>query len=754
MLYDELKNLSEKEMAESNVMLQERSNNYDRQKNMYLADMSERFYEDEQLTEEEIKTLDDAGMPTFTINRMTAIINMLLYFTTSNPPRWKAIGRGRNSDDNDMASIHDKIASYCFDLSSGKSLHGLTTENSLVRGLGYWNIYVDTDADMGNGEVLFGSPDPRFVFVDPSSRDFLFREAEFVQIAKNITKSQLKSMFPDKAKAIDASVGNPVVQYYLDDAGFLSKRGDSENFIANAISPIDGQLADVIPYFETHRLVRVKMASVVQKVPVDDEKIKQIQAIVEDQVKNAEHEFSVLYEEAEKELGAKVESGEIIEARKEYELEKMQKQHKQSLEDMGSQMFNALQSEKTKVQKYKITAEELDKLLENEAIRNTIVSYNYFYQNQEHICWSCGADTFLDSKLYDWNHYTIIPLPYFYRGDPYPIGIAKFMVGKQMEINKGHQIVIHHANLSSNPQTYVQNGAITDPIEWDSNSTIPGGRLEYNVGFDKPIDKSPLPLNNAFFTLVQEGKSDLPFIAGVNEAAVAGISDRNDEPFRTTAIRDEQSTRGLKKWTNNIMEPVLEHLGKVFLQVSQRVYDINKVFRIVRENNEEEVEINIPKFDFKTGKIIGKFKDYQSARFDVKIVAGSTFPTNKELEEAKLISYKREGILQPSDVLERIEMDNKDRILAKVDEITQLNSTMSQMEEEIKKIKGENETLERQVVQARIKMESMVNSMESKKDVLATEAQQKLLGQQMNLALKEFKNELSTILKSIEKEKK
>ena len=749
MLYEELKNLTDVEIAQANVRLQEEANNFDRQKNMYIADISERFYEDEQLTQKEIDDLDEAGMPTFTINRMTAIINMLLYFTTSNPPRWKAVGRGRNADDVDMAEIHDKVASYCFDLSKGKALHGLTTENALVRGLGYWNIFVDTDADMGNGEALFGSPDPRFVFVDPSSRDLLFLDAEFIQIAKNVKRSYLKAMFPNKAKLIDEAAGNPIIQYYLDDGGYLAKRGDSDEYVRNAISPIDGQAEDVLPYYETHRLVKVKMAYVVQRVPIDEKKIQQIQAIVQQKVEEMQKEFAVVYNEQAKAMGDAVESGQMIPARREYELEKLEKQNAKNLEDMSSQMFSALQTEKTKVSKYQITAEEFDKLYENQAIKESIVNFHYFYQNQEHICMSCGGETFLESKLYDWNYYTIIPLPYFYRGNPYPIGIAKFMVGKQQEINKAHQIVIHHANLSSNPQTYVQNGAVTDPTEWDSNSTLPGGRLVYNIGYEKPVDKLPQPLNNAFFTLVQEAKSDLPFIAGVNEGAVAGSTERNDEPFRTTAIRDEQSTRGLKKWTNNILEPVLEHVGLVFTQVSQRIYDTHKVIRITNEQDSEEVEINTPKFDYKTGRMIGKFNDYQAAKFDVKIVSGSTFPTNKEMEEAKLVSYKREGILTPGDVLERLEISGRAELMKRHDELQQLNGQMQQMEDEIKKLKGDNDTLERQVVQSRINLKTMVGDFEKKKDVLETEAQQKLLGKQMDLVLKEFKLELGNLLKSI-----
>ena len=46
------------------------------------------FYLDNQLTEKERKALTEQGMPTFTINRVIPIVEMLSFYATANTPRW------------------------------------------------------------------------------------------------------------------------------------------------------------------------------------------------------------------------------------------------------------------------------------------------------------------------------------------------------------------------------------------------------------------------------------------------------------------------------------------------------------------------------------------------------------------------------------------------------------------------------------------------------------------------------------------
>ena len=50
------------------------------------------FAHDNQISAEEKATLEDQGMPTFTINRIIPVVEMLNFYATANRPRWQAVG--------------------------------------------------------------------------------------------------------------------------------------------------------------------------------------------------------------------------------------------------------------------------------------------------------------------------------------------------------------------------------------------------------------------------------------------------------------------------------------------------------------------------------------------------------------------------------------------------------------------------------------------------------------------------------------
>ena len=51
------------------------------------------------------------------------------------------------------------------------------------------------------GEVIISQPDPFDLYVDNKSRDMLFKDAAFILIRKLLSKTQLKSLYPEhKAK--------------------------------------------------------------------------------------------------------------------------------------------------------------------------------------------------------------------------------------------------------------------------------------------------------------------------------------------------------------------------------------------------------------------------------------------------------------------------------------------------------------------------------------------------------------------------
>jgi hypothetical protein len=213
---------------------------------------------------------------------------------------------------------------------------------------------------------------------------------------------------------------------------------------------------------------------------------------------------------------------------------------------------------------------------------------------------------------------------------------------------------------------------------------------------------------------------------------------------------DEYGTRRVKQWMKNCIEPSLRQIGEVVKQFSQAVYTAHKTFRIVQPNNineEKMAEINVPIYN-DLGEAVGKFHDYATAKFDIRIVAGSTLPVNRWAYLDELKQLLQLGIVDDIAVLAETDIRNKESIVKRKSLYSQLQGQLSSMEEAIKDKDGTIETLERQLVQAGIKskvQQAEVEIAKKKQDVstktekqyLETEAQQKLLRNVM-------KNEVST----------
>ena len=150
--------MTNKKRAERNKSLWSRANNSNRQKWETIQQQAYDFYLNDQLTSDEKVQLEDAGMPSFIINRITPVIEMMKYFVTANSPRWQAVGA--EGSDTDVAAVHSDIADYCWYLSNGKSIYSHIIQDALTKSVGYFLVDIAPDADRGRGEVTFQRIEP------------------------------------------------------------------------------------------------------------------------------------------------------------------------------------------------------------------------------------------------------------------------------------------------------------------------------------------------------------------------------------------------------------------------------------------------------------------------------------------------------------------------------------------------------------------------------------------------------------------
>ena len=224
---------------------------------------------------------------------------------------------------------------------------------------------------------------------------------------------------------------------------------------------------------------------------------------------------------------------------------------------------------------------------------------------------------------------------------------------------------------------------------------------------------------------------------------------------------DEYGTRRVKQWLKNSIEPSLKQLGIVVKEYTQTVYTAHKVFRVVQPSalqEEREVEINVPMYnDF--GEAIGKFKDYGSSRFDIRIIAGSTLPVNRWAYLDELKQLLNLGVIDDIALLAETDIRNKEQIAKRKSLYSQLQGQVGSMEEKLKNANGTIETLERQIVQAGIKNKVMQANVEINKKTAETKAgldkelnlskaQQKVLREKQQTEVDKQNNRLGMLMDS------
>jgi hypothetical protein len=614
-------------------------------------------------------------------------------------------------------------------------------------------VDVDRDADRGMGEVEFKKIDPYDVYVDPASRDFLFRDANFISVRKNVSKSQLMNLFPEFANKMRKVSGNSGSTNYSQRPSTDMQSIQPED-ITMGIT-IEGEDDDIIPYYETYSKKKHAYRNVFIKVLPSPIEMQQIRENVDEQMAEFQQEVQVQLKEKSLSIQQSLEAGEIIPERAEIEIDRAAKMTEQAIEEKKVQLLSEAQDSATIIDQQIMTEESYQVIEKGGDMKDQIVEAIKFYENRVHLTCTVSDDVFLYDRVLPVSEYPIVPIPYMYTGTPYAMSAVSPLIGKQQEINKAHQIMLHNANLASNLRWMYEEGSVPEE-EWEQYSSSPGALLKYRQGFSPPTPIQPAPINNAFYTITQEGKGDAEYIAGV-PSAMMGFTQEQSETYRGLLANDEFGTRRLKAWMGSVVEPALEHLGRCFQMLAQNHYSVEKVFRIVQPeagqqpDEEKDVRINIPIYN-DYGKAISVYKDYASARFDIRIIAGATMPINRWALLEEYFRWFQSGLIDDIAMIGETDIRNKKQIIERKSMYSQLQGQVSSMEEAIKDKDGTIETLERQLVQAGIKMKVGDAANEVRKDVLETEAQQKLLRGMMKAEFGRMRKDMQEMVKSQESE--
>jgi hypothetical protein len=635
-----------------------------------------------QWTAEQREVLKGRGQAPIVINRVHPAVESAKAMLTANRPSFRAAPR--EDSDNKVANVMSALLTYMYDISDGRSVIRQAVDDYYVMGVGYLHVYQDPMMDMGKGEVCFHDVDPLDVYVDPNSRHKLFDDAENIIISKLFTKEQAKNMWPMYSKAIDNAASDSGNRIDFN-APSTERQDDGEVQFPEDVGRVNNQ--EYIRGYERYYKVDVTEYRTFEKFSGKEELLSESE-----------------YEAYAQRPAWRIQGQLITEQDKASQLyEQLIMQREQALMQKLEELLYAGYSEDEgeKIAEDEVPEIEFEELTYGVLMREKQIDVVKITSKKIQQCVIVG-DKKLYSRVLPIDKYPIVPIMNIHTRTPYPMSDVRVIKGLQEYINKTRSLIIAHATTSTNTKILVPEGSV-DMKDFEEKWAQPGVAIPYDPTDGAPMPVQPTPLPNELYQNETAAKSDIDHALGLYEMMM-GNSQAAPQTYKATISIDEFGQRKMKSKLADI-EYSLTRVGQIAIPLQQQLYKTEKIFRVVQPNNSiSEYVINKKLVDDKTDEI-KVINDITVGKYDVIVVSGSTLPSNRYAELEFYMDAYSKGIIDRQEVLKKTEVFDMEGVMERTDIIAKLQQQLEQTQEEIKKLKGDLQTRDREAVNLRKKVE-------------------------------------------------
>ena len=185
------------------------------------------------------------------------------------------------------------------------------------------------------------------------------------------------------------------------------------------------------------------------------------------------------------------------------------------------------------------------------------------------------------------------------------------------------------------------------------------------------------------------------------------------------------------------MENFLNQVAKVAIPLMQQLYTEEKVIRLVQPNGtEKEERFNFYK-EMDNGEV-NKWHDLGVGNYDIRVVSGSTLPTNRMALLATYQEMYQAGLIDQVEVLKKSELVDVEGVLQRSGQMKQMQQQMQAMEQELKQVKGDLQTATREELHAKKRLEvekfsSGLDKVKNRAEAATTMYQTRLADVEQNL---------------------
>ena len=296
--------------------------------------------------------------------------------------------------------------------------------------------------------------------------------------------------------------------------------------------------------------------------------------------------------------------------------------------------------------------------------------------------------------------YPIVPLPNIWSGTPYPKSDVSRTRPMQRLLNKLWSLALSHAQASAGLKLLVPLGSAINGLEQlERDWANPNAVIEVDTSQGEPHYPAPTPLASEFYRLIEQAEFYIDFIFGLPEM-MHGFSEKAPDTVRGTERMMMLGSERPKSKLRDI-EFGINIIGRLLYSFSKGHYTFQKIFRLIQPNNNiNEVSVNTLYSDMNP-TVIDIAKDRNNiGQHDVRIEAGSTLPTSKWAEYGVYFEAYQAGLVDRTEVLKKNpEIFDKESILSRMSEIAQLQQANEQLQQEVKELRGDLQTAQRESVQ-------------------------------------------------------
>ena len=667
-----------------------------------------------QWTAEQQRILLERGQAPLVVNRIHPAVEAAKALLTSGKPQFRV--SPREDSDNKVAQVFNGLLEYMWYVSDGNQALRNVIDDYYVMGMGAMMVYIDPLKDYGRGEVCIKDVDPLDVYIDPNSREKLGDDAENIIVSRLFTKEQAMQMYPMYKDAIknatsDLDTDRPTTSR-VDDKGIVFPEDTQTKTDASW-----GENSEYIRGYERYYKIWVKRFHIKNNVDKTEEVMLE-EEMSEYMARPATRVNGQVITNAEKAKGI---------------IDQLMMKYEQGVQ--AAEMEDEMDAP---------PMPQIEELSHADLVEEGLIETVSVPVQRVKMCVIMG-DQYLYSRILPVENYPIVFFMNIHNRTPYPVSDVRMVKDLQEYINKTRSLIVAHATTSTNTKILIPSGSV-DMQDFENRWAQPGVAIEVDMDQGAPQPIQPTPLPNTLYQNEQVAKTDIDHALGLYEL-MQGNSEAAPHTYKATVSLDEFGQRKIKSKLQDI-ESGLVRIARVAIPIMQQLYQAEKVVRIVQPNNSiTEYAINKKLYDDKSGEL-NVINDISRGAFDVVVITGSTLPTNRFAQLEMYMDAYEKGIIDKQEVLKKTEVFDMEGVLTRTDIVGKLQGELEQASEEIKKLKGDMQTREREVYHAKQRAE--LEKFKADLDKVSTQgkASGRLFEKRLDDALGQVKSEVREAVRS------